>query len=172
MDWATWVGVDLHLELDPASGRRAGLERALREAIRAGRLAPYTRLPSTRSLALELDLARGTVSAAYDQLIAEGYLSARTGSGTVVADLAECRAHAVQPAPEVLGAAVRPSARQPRRFHLSHGSLAACHPAGAGCRPGGCLRLRRPARPGRAAHRAGGLSGARPWCPGRSRTRS
>ncbi|WP_405096474.1 PLP-dependent aminotransferase family protein [Micromonospora sp. NBC_01412] len=100
IDWVAF-GVDLHLELDPASGRRAGLERALREAIRAGRLAPYTRLPSTRSLALELDLARGTVSAAYDQLIAEGYLSARTGSGTVVADLAECRAHAVQPTTEV-----------------------------------------------------------------------
>src|SRR5262249_3501481 len=59
--------------------------RALREAIRAGRLIPQTRLPSTRALATELRLARGTVAAAYDQLIAEGYLSARTGSGTVVA---------------------------------------------------------------------------------------
>jgi GntR family transcriptional regulator/MocR family aminotransferase len=69
------------------SGRRVALERALRDAIRSGRLRPLTRLPSTRSLAAELNLARGTVNAAYDQLIAEGYLAARAGSGTVVAGL-------------------------------------------------------------------------------------
>jgi GntR family transcriptional regulator/MocR family aminotransferase len=85
--WA--AGVDLHL--DPgagagAYGRRAGLERALREAVRAGRLAPGSRLPSSRRLAAETGLSRGTVKAAYDQLTAEGYLTARQGSGTVVAD--------------------------------------------------------------------------------------
>ncbi|WP_149258450.1 PLP-dependent aminotransferase family protein [Actinomadura sp. K4S16] len=80
-------GVDLHLELDPATGRRAGLEQALRAAIRTGRLAPRARLPATRRLAAELGLSRGTVKAAYDQLVAEGYLAARQGSGTVVARL-------------------------------------------------------------------------------------
>jgi GntR family transcriptional regulator / MocR family aminotransferase len=85
--WATF-GVDLHLERDTAAGRRAGLERALREAIRDGRLAPDTRLPSSRALAADLGLSRGTVSAAYDQLVAEGYLAARHGSGTVVSGLA------------------------------------------------------------------------------------
>lgn len=84
--WAN-LGIDLHLELDPALGRRAGLERALRDAIRDGRLAPGTRLPATRTLGTELGLARNTVSAAYDQLVAEGFLLARTGSGTVVADV-------------------------------------------------------------------------------------
>ena len=63
-------GVDLHLAPDPGSGRRAGLERALRDAIRSGRLAPRTRLPSTRALAADLGLSRGTVSAAFDQLVA------------------------------------------------------------------------------------------------------
>ncbi|MDG4824119.1 PLP-dependent aminotransferase family protein [Asanoa sp. WMMD1127] len=82
-DWAAF-GVDLHLDL-PAGGRRAGLERALRAAIRAGRLAPGSRLPATRALAAETGVARGTVAAAYDQLVAEGYLTARTGSGTTVA---------------------------------------------------------------------------------------
>ena len=82
--WST-LDVDLHLAVDPASGRRLGLEHALREAIRDGRLAPGTRVPSTRTLAVELGLARGTVSAAYDQLIAEGHLVARQGSGTRVA---------------------------------------------------------------------------------------
>jgi GntR family transcriptional regulator/MocR family aminotransferase len=85
--WATF-GVDLHLERDTAAGRRAGLERALREAIRDGRLAADTRLPSSRALAADLGLSRGTVSAAYDQLVAEGYLAARHGSGTVVSGLA------------------------------------------------------------------------------------
>ncbi|SFF08169.1 transcriptional regulator, GntR family [Actinacidiphila alni] len=86
-------GVDLHLDLRlelPAGpgggGRRAALERALRDAVRSGRLAPGARLPSTRRLAEEAGLARGTVKAAYDQLTAEGYLTARQGSGTVVAD--------------------------------------------------------------------------------------
>jgi len=79
--WATF-GVDLHLDLDSATGRRSGLERALRDAVRSGRLAPGARLPSTRALATELGLSRGTVSAAYDQLVAEGYLAARRGSGT------------------------------------------------------------------------------------------
>ncbi|MFJ6673576.1 PLP-dependent aminotransferase family protein [Actinosynnema sp. NPDC091369] len=81
------AGVDLHLDLDPALTRRGGVERALREAIRAGRLAPGARLPATRRLAVELGLARNTVAAAYDQLVAEGYLTARRGAGTRVAPL-------------------------------------------------------------------------------------
>jgi GntR family transcriptional regulator / MocR family aminotransferase len=84
--WST-LDVDLHLAIDPGSGRRVGLEQALREAIRDGRLAAGTRLPSTRSLAVELGLARGTVAAAYDQLVAEGHLVAVRGSGTHVAEL-------------------------------------------------------------------------------------
>ncbi|RKT55047.1 PLP-dependent aminotransferase family protein [Saccharothrix australiensis] len=88
--WAT-SGVDLHLELDPTTGRRAALEHALRDAIRAGRLAPDTRLPATRRLAVDLGLARNTVAAAYDQLVAEGYLTARRGAGTRVAPLARPR---------------------------------------------------------------------------------
>ncbi|WP_141586050.1 PLP-dependent aminotransferase family protein [Actinomadura sp. WMMA1423] len=81
-----WTGsIDLHLDLDPSGGRRAGLERALRDAIRSRRLAPGDVVPSTRALAAELGLARGTVTAAYDQLTAEGYLTAVPGSRTRVA---------------------------------------------------------------------------------------
>ncbi|GAA4056420.1 PLP-dependent aminotransferase family protein [Actinomadura miaoliensis] len=85
-DW-TSSAVDLHLDLDMSAGRRSGLEHALREAIRDGRLAPRTRLPSTRALARELGIARGTVIAAYDQLVAEGYLNTRQGSGTTVGEV-------------------------------------------------------------------------------------
>jgi len=71
---------------EPARTRGRALESALREAIRTGRLRPGTRLPSSRDLAGQLGLARGTVTAGYTQLIAEGYLVARHGSGTTVAD--------------------------------------------------------------------------------------
>ncbi|MBC2902827.1 PLP-dependent aminotransferase family protein [Streptomyces cupreus] len=79
--------VDLHVELVAADGRRAGLERALRDAVRDGRLAPGERLPATRRLAEELGVSRNTVKGAYDQLVAEGYFTARQGSGTQVASL-------------------------------------------------------------------------------------
>ncbi|MFC7613004.1 GntR family transcriptional regulator [Actinokineospora soli] len=61
------------------------MEAALRAAIRDGTLAAGTRLPSSRDLAGQLGVARGTVTAAYAQLVAEGYLTAKRGSGTTVA---------------------------------------------------------------------------------------
>src|SRR6516165_827799 len=57
----------------------------IRAAILDGRLKRGSRLPSTRSLARQYGLSRGTVTAAFDQLRAEGYTSAETGSGTFVA---------------------------------------------------------------------------------------
>ncbi len=79
--------MDLHLDIDNAVGRslRERLQISLREAVRSGRLAPGARLPSTRSLAVELGVSRGVVSEAYAQLVAEGYLHARHGAGTTVA---------------------------------------------------------------------------------------
>ncbi|HUN94202.1 MAG TPA: PLP-dependent aminotransferase family protein [Burkholderiaceae bacterium] len=61
------------------------LYAAIREAILDHRLAPGTKLPSTRELARDLDLSRNTVLSTFDGLLAEGYLEARTGSGTYVA---------------------------------------------------------------------------------------
>ncbi len=61
------------------------LARLLREAIARGDLKAGERLPSTRSLASGLGLARGTVMEVFDQLAAEGYLDARVGAGTRVA---------------------------------------------------------------------------------------
>ncbi|MFD7702523.1 PLP-dependent aminotransferase family protein [Streptomyces caelestis] len=84
--WATF-GIDLHLE-PTGPGLRRGLTDALREAVRTGRLAPGARLPSSRSLAADLGIARNTVADAYADLVAEGWLTARQGSGTRVADRA------------------------------------------------------------------------------------
>ncbi|MBA4861515.1 PLP-dependent aminotransferase family protein [Streptomyces sp. PSKA54] len=88
--WAN-LGVDLHI--DPSrtgsgSGLRKGLTDALRDAVRSGRLAPGTRLPSSRSLAADLGIARNTVADAYADLVAEGWLTTRQGSGTRVAERA------------------------------------------------------------------------------------
>src|SRR6201996_3023723 len=88
-EWAI-SSVDLHLELRrsqrPDGGLRAGLEAALRDAVRTGRPGPGTRLPSSRALAGDLGLARNTVADAYSQLVAEGWLTAERGSGTRVAE--------------------------------------------------------------------------------------
>ncbi|MBV9207437.1 MAG: PLP-dependent aminotransferase family protein [Actinobacteria bacterium] len=77
-------GVDLHLDLS-GTRVRAGLEAALRDAVRGGRLHPGTRLPSSRALAADLGIARNTVAEVYGQLVAEGWLTAQTGAGTSVA---------------------------------------------------------------------------------------
>ena len=99
------ASVDLHLELS-GTRVRLGLEAALRDAVRTGRLAPSTRLPSSRALAADLGLARNTVAEVYSQLVAEGWLTARTGSGTSVAER-----RAADPGP---GPLTRPEAAAPR----------------------------------------------------------
>ncbi len=96
--------MDLLLDLDPSTGRRDGIERAVRAAIRDGRLAPGAALPSSRALAADLGLARGTVVDAYAQLAVEGYLATRPGGRTVVASPAM-----VPPPPAVRAAPPAPA---------------------------------------------------------------
>jgi len=76
---------DLLLELPPDRRRRAGIEDAIRSAVRSGRLPAGARLPSTRALAHDLGVSRGTIVDVYAQLAAEGWISGRTGSGTTIA---------------------------------------------------------------------------------------
>jgi GntR family transcriptional regulator / MocR family aminotransferase len=86
IQWAG-LGPELPLRLDRDAQDTLGsqLQRSLREAIRSGRLREGERLPSSRSLAGELGVSRGLVQECYEQLLAEGYLSARPGSATRVA---------------------------------------------------------------------------------------
>lgn len=65
------------------------LYRELRHAILAGRVRPGSRIPSSRALAKSLGISRNTVSAAMQQLTAEGYIKSIEGSGSFVADLAD-----------------------------------------------------------------------------------
>jgi GntR family transcriptional regulator/MocR family aminotransferase len=80
------TGPLLTLPLDPAAA--APLFRQLYEGVRRGildgTLAPGVRLPATRRLAGELGVSRNTVLNAYEQLLAEGYLEGKAGSGTYV----------------------------------------------------------------------------------------
>src|ERR1700729_645006 len=86
-----WSGLspELLVRLDRLSGRplRAQLEAGLRDAIRSGRLRGGERLPSSRELARELGVSRGIVQECFGQLLAEGYLTSRTGSATRGADI-------------------------------------------------------------------------------------
>jgi len=83
---ATGVELDLPLRLDrdTAESLQWQLIAQLRAAIGDGRLGPGTRLPATRALATTLGVSRNVVVAAYDELLAEGYIAGRRGAGTYV----------------------------------------------------------------------------------------
>jgi GntR family transcriptional regulator/MocR family aminotransferase len=78
----------MYVELDGRGARYAQLIRALKSGILEGRLAAGSRLLPSRALANELQISRNTVLAAYEQLQAEGFLVARVGSGSFIADVA------------------------------------------------------------------------------------
>lgn len=95
------MDVVLELSSDPSRPAYRRLAEAIREGILSGRFRPGEKLPPTRTLAGNLSLARNTVLEAYEQLIAEGYLTAHHGSGTFVAsDLPDVAFRAPQSHPE------------------------------------------------------------------------
>jgi GntR family transcriptional regulator / MocR family aminotransferase len=91
----------LQLRIDRAAGGLADqIAAELRTAIRSGRLIRGTRLPASRELASDLGMSRGVVVEAYEQLVAEGFLVSRQGSGTRVAGVqAAAPANDVPPEP-------------------------------------------------------------------------
>lgn len=78
---ASEIGIDR----DDREPIQSQIARQLRALVLTGRLKPQARLPSTRALSEELSVARATVVEAYEQLLSEGYLETRSGSGTRVA---------------------------------------------------------------------------------------
>ena len=73
-------------QLDRAS--RTPLSRQIymqvRSAVLSGALRAGTRVPSSRAMASQLGVARASVVSAYEQLLAEGYVESRHGSGTFI----------------------------------------------------------------------------------------
>jgi GntR family transcriptional regulator / MocR family aminotransferase len=99
---------ELVIDLDRAGGEalHRQIEASIRERIRSGALRTGVALPPTRALAVELGVTRGVVVEAYAQLVAEGYLTSRSGGYTQVAPAAALPTSA--PRPE------RPAAARPR----------------------------------------------------------
>jgi GntR family transcriptional regulator / MocR family aminotransferase len=104
-------------EIDHARGGLAEqLATALRTAIGDGRLGAGTRLPASRDLAGELGVSRGLVVGVYEQLLAEGRLVARHGSGTFVSSGATAAPAPSAPAQPAPPAPLRPGIPDLARF--------------------------------------------------------
>src|SRR5439155_1191509 len=82
-----FVNLSVLLDRNSSVALHRQLYDELRKAILAGRLKPRTRLPSTRDFAAEMNVSRNTVLGAFSQLLAEGYVEGRIGSGTYVSRL-------------------------------------------------------------------------------------
>lgn len=117
MPIAVPLPVDLSgIRLDARQGLARQLYEGLRERILDGRLQSGTRLPASRDLAALLGISRNTVTRAFDQLYAEGYVDGRIGDGTYVAELST----ASRPAPAVQAKAATSEALQRlQTYHLS-----------------------------------------------------
>ncbi len=83
--------MEVHVSLVGRQNLSGEIYRQLRGAILAGRLRPGDSLPSTRELARSLSVSRTTVTAAYDRLAGEGFVSSRVGAGTFVSENARAR---------------------------------------------------------------------------------
>lgn len=117
----------IHFE-DGGDGSRHRRARRLHEQLRAaildGRLAAGSTLPSTRLVAAGLGIARNTVIAAYDLLIAEGYVVPRAGAKAVVADVATRLQARSAPAVRITGdARINPQWRQTQTHATSSRAL-------------------------------------------------
>jgi GntR family transcriptional regulator/MocR family aminotransferase len=75
----------VHVQRDSGVALHRQIEASIRDGIRAGRLVRGTALPATRLLARDLGVSRGVVVEAYQQLVAEGYLTSQAGGYTRVA---------------------------------------------------------------------------------------
>lgn len=83
--------MDMMIRLDMESSKHLYVQiyEYIKSEIRGGRLFQGEKLPSTRILAENLLVSRSTVDLAYEQLVSEGYLEARPGSGYYVGQVDE-----------------------------------------------------------------------------------
>src|SRR5689334_19818039 len=78
--------MELHISLVGRKNLSGEIYRQIRRAIAEGRLRPGDCLPASRDLARSLRVSRTTVTAAYDRLAGEGFLTSRIGAGTFVSN--------------------------------------------------------------------------------------
>lgn len=112
---------ELGVDRDDREPLHSQIARQIRALVLDGRLRPQAKLPSTRALADELKVARATIVEAYGQLLGEGYIETRSGSGTrVAAELPESLLTAAAPRPARItrAAGQRREPARPFRFGL------------------------------------------------------
>nr|WP_310121602.1 PLP-dependent aminotransferase family protein [Pseudomonas psychrotolerans] len=106
------------LLLEPGQGLARQLYQGLRGRILAGALAAGVRLPASRELARLLGVSRNTVTAAYEQLLAEGFLDSRPGDGTYVAGATQALSGQTGAPPVALQAPASAPSGAPRAFQV------------------------------------------------------
>lgn len=107
---------EIGIDRDDREPLQSQIARQIRALVLSGRLKPQSKLPSTRALAEELDVARATIVEAYEQLTGEGYLETRSGSGTrIAAELPEALLAAAPTGVAVSPQAGKPVKRAPAR---------------------------------------------------------
>ena len=99
------------LDRDGGDALHRQIEASIRERIRSAALPAGVALPPTRALAVELGVSRGVVVEAYAQLVAEGYLTSRSGGYTLVASAPRATPPKAPPRPG------RPAHAPSRRSH-------------------------------------------------------
>jgi GntR family transcriptional regulator / MocR family aminotransferase len=77
----------IHLDRTSSTPLYLQLYENIRCAVVKGQLAAGIRLPSTRDLATRLGVSRNTVTSAFEQLFAEGYIEGKVGAGTYIAQV-------------------------------------------------------------------------------------
>ncbi len=112
MKQAPWMGFSIERGSDTPIFEQ--ICRAIRAQVAAGELSEGMRLPPTRVFATELGVSRSTLVTAYEQLVAEGYLTSLRGSGYRVSPVGDIELAAAAPpaAPEV----AEPAEAGPRPF--------------------------------------------------------
>jgi GntR family transcriptional regulator/MocR family aminotransferase len=90
----------VELRRDDAVPLHRQIEGSIRAGIRSGRLPLGSSLPPTRAIAADLGVSRGVIVEAYQQLVAEGYLTSRPGGYTQVAIGPESAPEPARPAPK------------------------------------------------------------------------
>jgi GntR family transcriptional regulator / MocR family aminotransferase len=123
----TLAGIDLRRNGPQALSTQ--LYSWFRNAILSGQLRPGYRMPSTRAMAIDWHVSRSTVVTAYEQLLAEGYVEARVGSGTCVArSLPDAMPLRSRPTAKVSSANRRSTAYAPNARLSRRGELLVKHP--------------------------------------------
>lgn len=110
------AALEIGIDRNDGEAMQSQIARQIRDLVLNGRLRPQVKLPSSRSLAEELGVARATVVEAYEQLAGEGYVETLLGSGTrVAAELPEQLLTTSRPAQRKDEAPLRLPKREPAR---------------------------------------------------------